>query len=188
MELLGQQLGYEGDFAILSATVDAPDQNTWIGLMQAELSSNPQYRNMRLVEIAYGDDQSEKSAGETEKLLSKHPNLKGILAPTAVGITAVCEVVRNRGYSGTIKVTGLGLPSEMAEYVLDGTCGGFQLWNPPYEGYLAVFLIWAEKKAGYTPAPGSFFNAGKLGKCTILPDGQILTLEKPMLYDMSNIR
>jgi rhamnose transport system substrate-binding protein len=187
MELMGEQLGYKGDFAILSATIDAPDQNMWVALMQEELKNKPIYRDMRLVEIAYGDDQSEKSAREAEGLLSKYPDLKGIIAPTAVGFPAVCGVVREKGYSGKVKVTGLGLPSEMAEYILDGTCTGFHLWNPPYEGYLAVFLVWAEKKAGFTPAPGASFEAGKLGRFTILPNGQILTLEKPMLYDESNI-
>jgi hypothetical protein len=29
------------NFAILSATVDAPDQNTWVGLMKKELENNP---------------------------------------------------------------------------------------------------------------------------------------------------
>jgi rhamnose transport system substrate-binding protein len=188
MELLGEQMGYQGDFAILSATIDAPDQNIWISLIQAELKNNPKYQNMKLLEIAYGDDQTEKSTQETERLLKKYPGLGGMLAPTAVGITAACEVIQDRGYAGKIKITGLGLPSEMAEYVLNGTCDGFQLWNPPYEGYIAVFLVWAEKKASFSPAAGASFEAGRLGKFTILPNGQILALEKPMLYDRSNIR
>jgi rhamnose transport system substrate-binding protein len=37
IELLGQQIDYQGSFAILSSTVDAPDQNTWIDLMKKEL-------------------------------------------------------------------------------------------------------------------------------------------------------
>jgi rhamnose transport system substrate-binding protein len=76
----------------------------------------------------------------------------------------------------------------MAEYITDGTCEDFQLWNPPYEGLIAVYLVWAEEKAGLVPAPGLSFPVAKLGEFTILPNGQILTLEKPMLYDKSNIR
>jgi rhamnose transport system substrate-binding protein len=187
IELLGGQIGYEGPFAILSATADAPDQNTWVALMREELKNNPKYERMELLEIVYGDDQAEKSASETEKLLSKHPGLKGIIAPTAVGLPAACRVVREKGAAGKVKVTGLGLPSEMAEFVLDGTCEGFQLWNPPYAGYLGVCMVWAEKKEGFTPVPGAKFTARKLGEREILPSGQILTLENPMLYDRSNI-
>jgi rhamnose transport system substrate-binding protein len=185
--LLGQQIGYEGPFAILSATVDAPDQNTWVDLMKKELESNPKYKRMELLEVVYGDDQPEKSASEARTLLSKYPEIKGIIVPTAVGITATCGVVRESGLSGRVKVTGLGLPSAMAEFVQDGTCEGFQLWNPPYEGYIAVWMVWAEKNSGFVPNPGATFTAGKLGRYTIRPDGQILTLEDPMLYDRSNI-
>jgi rhamnose transport system substrate-binding protein len=187
IELIGGQIDYEGPFAILSATEDAPDQNTWISLMKKELEENPKYSRMELLEVVYGDDQTEKSALETRALLSKYPEIKGIIAPTTVGIAAACQVVRESGMSGKIKVTGLGLPSQMEEFVLDGTCEGFQLWNPPYEGYIAIYMVWAEKKAGFAPSPGAKFSAGKLGEYTIQPNGQILTLEDPMLYDKSNI-
>jgi rhamnose transport system substrate-binding protein len=188
MDLMGSQMEYQGQFAILSATADAPDQNTWIDLMKAEFEGNPQYSRMELVEIVYGDDNYEKSIAEAEALLDRRPDLKGIIAPTAVGLPAVSKVVRDRGLSGKLKVTGLGLPSEMAEFIQDGTSEGFQLWNPPYEGYIGVYLVWAEEKLGFVPAPGANFQAGRLGDYTILPNGQILTLEKPMLYDRSNIR
>jgi rhamnose transport system substrate-binding protein len=187
VELLGSQMGYQGQFAILSATREAPDQNTWVALMQEELKK-PEYAKMRLVEIVYGDDEAEKSAAVMEGLLDRHPRLKGVIVPTAAGLPAACRVVRERGFSSKIKVTGLGLPSQMEEFVMDGTCEGFHLWNPPFEGYLAVFLVWNEKREGFSPVPGAVFSAGKLGEHTILANGQILTLENPMRYDKSNIK
>jgi rhamnose transport system substrate-binding protein len=188
MELMGKQLGFQGKFAIVSATVDAPDQNIWIELIKEELKSDPRYKGMELIDVVYGDDQYDKSATETIALLAKYPDIKGILAPTAVGLPAAAAIIRDRKLSGKIKVTGLGLPSEMAEFIADKTCEGFQLWNPPYEGYVGVYLLWAEKRSGFVPEPGASFSAGKLGDYTILPDGQILTLQTPMLYDSSNIR
>ena len=62
VELLGSLTGYEGEFAILSATTDAPNQNVWIEIMKKTLSENPKYKNMRLVEIVYGNDDPQKSA------------------------------------------------------------------------------------------------------------------------------
>jgi rhamnose transport system substrate-binding protein len=131
IELLAEQIGYEGRFAILSATVDAPDQNTWIELMKKELRSNPAYARMELATIVYGDDQPEKSAEAMEGLLAEYPDIKGVIAPTTVGIAAACRVVSSAGVADKVKVTGLGLPSEMAEFVRSGVCDGFQLWNPP---------------------------------------------------------
>jgi len=187
LDLMGSMIGYEGEFAILSATTDAPDQNTWIDLMKGELETNDKFADMVLVEVVYGDDQPEKSTTEMEALLTKYPNLKGVIAPTTVGIAAASKVVQTKGVADQVKVTGLGLPSEMKEFVLDGTCEGFQLWNPPYEGYLAVYMMLAEKNGEFTPEPGATFSAGKLGEYTVLDDGQILTLVNPMLYDISNI-
>jgi rhamnose transport system substrate-binding protein len=185
--LLAEQIDHEGRFAILSATADAPDQNTWIAAMRAELENNPAYARMELVTIVYGDDQSEKSVAEAEALLSAYPDLKGVIVPTAVGLPAVCKVVQSAGLAGKIKVTGLGLPSEMVEFVRAGVCESFQLWNPPYEGYIGAYMVWAEENEGFAPTPGAKFSAGKLGEYTVLPNGQILTLETPMLYDASNI-
>jgi rhamnose transport system substrate-binding protein len=187
IELLGQQIDYEGQFAILSSTIDAPDQNTWVDLIKHELENDPKYEKMELLEVVYGDDQAEKSASEMRTLLSKYPEIKGLISPTTVGIAAACQVVRESGLSGKVKVTGLGLPSEMAEFVLDGTCEGFQLWNPLYEVYIGVYMVWAEKNEGFVPAPGAKFTAKKLGEYTIQPNGQILALENPILFDSSNI-
>ncbi|MDR1970944.1 MAG: substrate-binding domain-containing protein [Treponema sp.] len=186
IELMGQQMGYSGDFAILSATTDAPDQNAWIdGIKQALTDSK--YANMNLVTVVYGDDQPEKSTTEMEALLTQYPNLKGVIAPTAAGIPACAKVLQTRRLSGQVKLTGLGLPSTMLEFVKDGTCESFALWNPPYEGYLATYLVDAIANKGYKPTPGSSFEAGKLGTVSVESNGQILTLKDLMVYDASNI-
>jgi len=87
VQLLGKQLGYKGQIAILSATPNATNQNTWIKYMKSELAQ-PKYKNMKLVKIAYGNDDDQKSFQETQGLLQAYPNLKGIISPTTVGIAA----------------------------------------------------------------------------------------------------
>ena len=74
-----------GQFAILSATSQATNQNAWIAAMEAELEKDS--RGLELVKIAYGDDEFQKSVDETEALLKNYPDLKCICAPTTVGIT-----------------------------------------------------------------------------------------------------
>ena len=56
---------------------------------------------MKLVATVYGDDQPEKSTTEMEALLSNYPNLKGVIAPTTVGIAAAAQVVQSRGIAST---------------------------------------------------------------------------------------
>jgi rhamnose transport system substrate-binding protein len=188
LDLLHNLIGGEGEFAILSATTDAPDQNTWIDSMRAILARNdPKFANMKLVDVVYGDDMPEKSTTEMEALITKWPNLKGVIAPTTVGIAAAAKVVQTRGIANRIKVTGLGLPSEMKEFIVDGSSPGFQLWDPPAEGYLAVYMVDAEVNKGFTPSPGASFQAGKMGTITIQPSGKIFTIARPKLFDKNNL-
>lgn len=186
IELMGGYINYEGEIAILSATTSAPDQNTWIEGMKKALA-NPKYAKMKLVDVVYGDDQPEKSTTEMEALLNKYPDLRGVICPTTVGIAAATKVVQTRKVADKVKVTGLGLPSEMKQYVEDGTSPGFQLWDPPKEGYLAVYMCWEEKNGSFKPAPGASFNAGKYGSITIRSNGWVMALEEPKTFDNTNL-
>ncbi|MDR1263213.1 MAG: substrate-binding domain-containing protein, partial [Oscillospiraceae bacterium] len=75
--------GGEGQFAILSATAQATNQNAWIAEMQKALE-DPKYAKLELVKIAYGDDLRDKSVSETEGLIQTYHDLKCIIAPTTV--------------------------------------------------------------------------------------------------------
>ena len=105
--------GGEGEFAILSATSQATNQNAWIESMKTILAADSKYAKLELVDIAYGDDEAQKSTDQTQALLQNHPNLKVICSPTTVGIAAAAKVLQDQGSS--VKLTGLGLPSEMME-------------------------------------------------------------------------
>ncbi|MET0772251.1 MAG: substrate-binding domain-containing protein, partial [Candidatus Limnocylindrales bacterium] len=117
-----------GNIAILSASPDAANQNAWIAAFERVLAT-PEYANIVNLETVYGDDQSEKSAEQTEALLSKYPDLKLIMAPTSVGIVAAAQVLQNEGLCETVKVSGLGVPAEMLDYTLNGCAPEFALWN-----------------------------------------------------------
>src|SRR5918992_482369 len=84
LDILGEE---GGEYAILSASADAANQNAWIAAMEEALQ-DPKYENLELVDTVYGNDDSEKSYDEALGLVDKHPNLKMIMAPTTVGIAA----------------------------------------------------------------------------------------------------
>ena len=167
VEMVGSLIGYEGEIAILSATTEAPDQNKWIVGMNETLANDPKYAKMTLVATVYGDDQPEKSTTEMEALLSNFPNLKGVIAPTTVGIAAAAQVVQSRGIADKVAVTGLGLPSEMRDFVKDGTVKAFQLWSPYNEGWLAVHFAKGVIDGTIKNEVGSTFEVPNLGTITI---------------------
>ena len=179
--------GGSGQFAILSATSQATNQNAWIAAMEAELEKDS--RGLELVKIAYGDDEFQKSVDETEALLKNYPDLKAICAPTTVGIMAAGKVLQDKG--SACKLTGLGLPSEMADYIgADKSCPYMFLWNPIDIGRLAGYTAMALVGGQITGAEGESFTAGTLGDYTIVAaadGGTELILGPPFEFNPENI-
>jgi len=133
--------GGEGEFAVLSASSTATNQNAWIDAMKKIIDGNDKYSKLNWVETVYGDDESQKSTDEMQNLMTKYPNLKVVCCPTTVGILAAAKVVANDA-SCKIKVAGLGLPSEMKDYVGDDkACPYMYLWNPIDVGNCAAYII-----------------------------------------------
>ncbi|MDR3212156.1 MAG: rhamnose ABC transporter substrate-binding protein [Planctomycetota bacterium] len=181
--------GGKGDIAVLSATSQATNQNIWINWMQEELKL-PKYSNTKLVKVAYGDDLRDKSTSETEALLQTFPNLKAIIAPTTVGIAAAGKVLSDKNLAGKVFLTGLGLPSEMAEYINNDVCPWMYLWNPIDLGYLAGYASVALADNSLKATPGSSFSAGHLSKKEVInasDGGTEIMLGAPFKFDKANI-
>ena len=187
VEMVGSLIGYEGEIAILSATTEAPDQNKWIVGMNETLANDAKYANMKLVATVYGDDQPEKSTAEMEALLANYPNLKGVIAPTTVGIAAAAQVVQSRGIAATVKVTGLGLPSEMRDFVKDGTVSAFQLWSPYNEGWLAAHFAKGVLEGTIKNEVGATFEVPNLGTITINEKNAMNTQAELTTFTKDNI-
>lgn len=186
VELLGSLIDYNGKFAILSATTDAPNQNMWIDVMKETLESNPKYADMELVEIVYGNDEPQKSLTEAEALLTKYPDLEGIISPTTVGIAAAAQAVESAGKADQVKVTGLGTPNQMRRFVKEGVVEAFALWSPYDEGYLAGHLGVLIAKGELEPEVGTTFTAGDLGEREIRENKVVIT-GPPVTFTKENI-
>jgi rhamnose transport system substrate-binding protein len=177
--------GGSGEIAILSATPNATNQNSWIAVMKQELAK-PENSKLKLVKVAYGNDDDQKSFTEAQGLLQSYPNLKVIVSPTTVGIAAASRYVSASNYKGKVAITGLGLPNQMRQYVKDGTVKKFALWKPADIGYLAAYAGAALASGQITGAEGQSFKAGKLGERTIGKDGEVV-LGPPTEFTIANI-
>ncbi len=184
VDLIAEQIGGSGEIAILSAAANATNQNAWIELMQAELEQN--HPDIELVDIVYGDDDDQTSFDQTAALLQTHPDLKGIVSPTTVGIAAAARYLSTSEFKGQVALTGLGTPNQMREYVEDGTVTAFALWNPEDLGYLAAYAAHALVAGDITGETGDTFDAGDLGEYEVGEDGTVL-LGEPFVFDESNI-
>jgi rhamnose transport system substrate-binding protein len=167
LNLLGEE---GGQFAILSATPDASNQNAWIAAMQAVLEEDETYANLELVDIVYGNDQSEDSYNEALGLVDKYPDLRLIMAPTTVGIAAAAKAMQDEDLCGEVMVSGLGLPAEMQGFVENGCAQEFALWSFIDLGYLTYYVSYLVASGAIEGEIGDTFEAGRMGVYTIEED------------------
>jgi len=189
VSLLASEIGGKGQVAILSAAASATNQNSWIVYMKQERAKYP---NMKLVTTVYGNDDPATSLQVLQGLLSAYPNLRGIISPTTVGISTAAQYLdTHKNMLSHLTLTGLGLPSQMRKYVLDGTVAKFELWNPSNLGYLAGYAAASLASGTASLTPGSTFKGGTLGTYTVLAPaagtGPSVVLGPPTVFDKSNI-
>lgn len=181
-----------GQFAILSATPDASNQNAWIEAMEQVLEEDDTYANLELVDIVYGNDTSEDSYNEALGLVDSYPDLELIMAPTTVGIAAAAKAMQDEGLCGEVAVSGLGLPAEMQEFVENGCSQEFALWSFHDLGYLAYYVSYLIATGAIEGEIGETFEAGRMGEYTIEEDptregGKRVLMGPFSLYNADNL-
>jgi rhamnose transport system substrate-binding protein len=152
--------------------------------MKKDLAAN--HPKIKLVDVVYGNDDDQTSFDKTAALLQKHPNLKGIISPTTVGIAAAARYLSTSNKKGKVAITGLGTPNQMRKYVEDGTVKEFALWNPEDLGYLAAYTAKALVDGDISGKEGDKYKAGKLGEFTVGSDATVL-LGDPFKFNKDNI-
>lgn len=181
-----------GQFAILSATPEAANQNAWIAAMEEALAGDSAYANLELVDTVYGNDVAEDSVNQALALVDSHPDLGLIMAPTTVGIVAAAQAMTQEGLCDQVKVSGLGLPDEMREFTLSGCAPQFALWSFVDLGYLAYYTAYGLATGQIEAVDGQSFVAGRMGEYTITTDptrdaGLRVLMGPFTVYDESNV-
>lgn len=185
VRMLAELIDFKGEIAILSASSQATNQNAWIEWMKKELEKSD-YKEMKLVSTVYGDDLSDKSYREAMGLFKSHPNLRGIISPTTVGIAATAKALEDADKVGQIELTGLGLPSEMKQYIKNGTCRKMSLWNPIDLGYTATYIA-AKLVAGeFQGKQGEVMKVSRMGEI-VIGNGKVAIMSEPYVFEKGNI-
>jgi len=180
VDWMAEATGRKGKIAILSAAATAANQNTWIEAMKKQFAKYP---GMELVGVYYGDDDATKSAQQFNQILTEHPDIAGIISPTTVGIRAAAQEKKAKG--SKVAITGLGLPSEMKNYVLDGTVTKFGLWNPIDLGYVGTYAAAECASGNLKQQVGAKLTAG--GKVYVQGPKGVIYLGDPFTFSKSNI-
>jgi rhamnose transport system substrate-binding protein len=188
VDWIAEAVGKKGSIAVLSASATAANQNAWIAAMGPYLTKT--YPKMSWVggtvekSTFYGDDDATKSTAQFAAILSQYPDVAGIISPTTVGVLAAA--IEKKAKNARVKVTGLGLPSQMAPYIEDGTVEKVGLWNPIDLGYVAVYAAARAESGTFKGTVGSSFQAGT--KSYKVTKGGVVYLGDPFTFTKKNIK
>jgi len=166
-------IGGEGDFAILSSTPTATNQNAWIDFMKAKMASDAKFAKMKLVQIAYGEESEQVNQQQALALVQAFPNLKGIIIPAGIGLPAAARALEQANLLSKVKLTGLAPATFMKKYILAGQAQDIW-WNVTDLGYLTYQVAQQVASCKITGKEGEKFTAGRLGDYTVGKDGEVV--------------
>jgi ABC-type sugar transport system substrate-binding protein len=182
MDEAARLCGEEGEFAIITATLTAANMNEWRKHIEARLKDK--YPKMKLIDTKPCDDQKDKAQAEATNLISANPNLKCIMAICSPAVPGAAEAIKQAGKAGTVKLLGLGLPSENRTYLKEGVTQSVILWKVADLGYLAIQAAVGVHN-NTLKAGDKTFKAGRLGELEI-QDTSII-LGKPFIFNKDNV-
>lgn len=173
LDSMSEMLGGEGQFAILSSTQTAVNQNAWIADMEQRLAEDPEFANLELVDVAYGEEKADVSANRALELVTKYPDLKGIIIPAGISLPAAATALDESGDLGRVKLTGLAPVSLIRDYIKGGDVQDIW-WNVTDLGYLTMYAAKALAACETDGATGDTFDAGELGSYTVGENGVVI--------------
>lgn len=180
--------GGMGQWAILSSSSTAANQNEWINRMR-ETMKDDKYKGLEMVEVAYGDDQYQRVYDQTKALLQNYPDLKTICVPSTAELPAAAAAVEDA--RSHVKLTGFGLPSEMADHIGANKAVPYMyLWNPDDLGRLTAYVSVALHNGKITGELGEKFKAGDMGEFEVTrseDEGTQVIVGSPYKFDQDNI-
>ena len=174
-------LNNKGEFAIITASLSAANQNEWIKYIKERLAQK--YPDLKLDAIQPSEGDRDRAFAETQTVLKVYPNVKLIMAIAAPAVPGAAEAVQQSGRTD-VKVTGLSLPNMNKPYVHAGVVDSVVLWNTIDLGYLTVYAANA-LSTGQLKRGDKELNAGRLGKIEVANDE--VRLGAPFVFNKSNI-
>jgi len=181
MDEAARILNNKGEFAIITASLSAANQNEWIKYIKERLAQK--YPDLKLDAIQPSEGDRDRAFSETQTVLKVYPNAKLIMAIAAPAVPGAAEAVKQSGRTD-VKVTGLSLPNMNKPYVHDGVVDSVVLWNTVDLGYLTVYAANA-LAGGQLKRGDNQIAVGRLGKIEVV-DSEV-RLGAPFIFNKDNI-
>jgi rhamnose transport system substrate-binding protein/rhamnose transport system permease protein len=182
MDNVTKEIGGKGEFAILTASLTAFNQNTWIKWMKVQLKDK--YPDIKLDTIAPSEEDQQKALSQTENLIKAYPNLKAIAALSTVAEPGAAQAIEQMGMAGKVKLVGLATPSGMKQFLKSGAAQSATLWDPKKLGYLTISIA-NDLLNGKTPSDGE--DVKNVGKIKYITSNNEVIMGDPLDFTKDNV-
>ncbi|MCC6093545.1 MAG: substrate-binding domain-containing protein [Eubacterium sp.] len=177
MDQLAKSMGEEGQYITMVGSMTMESQNNWADA--AVKRQQEKYPKMELVadKRVADDSDAEKAYELTKQLLQKYPNLKGILGTGSFDAPGAARAIQELGLQGKVFAISVAMPSEVKDYLEDGTLQSVGLWDPAISAKVmlntAVKLYNGEKIEDGADLGEKGYESVKLNDKVIVGDGAI---------------
>jgi simple sugar transport system substrate-binding protein len=150
MKKLAECMKDEGKYAVYVGSLTVPLHQQWTDA--AINYQKEHYPKMQMVSDKFGVGESlDDSIRTTNELMSKYPDLKGIMAFGSQGPIGAGRAVMNRQKADQVCVIGSFSPGQGASLVSRGVIKGGYIWNPMTAGEVFIRVAdMIEKKQPFT--------------------------------------
>lgn len=182
-DLLAEEMGEEGDYAVLTGGLSAENLNTWIdaGLDHAE----KEYPDMNLVTERIGTDEKQQEAyKQTLDLLRAYPDLDGIIGVSTPAPIGAAQAIEEQGLQDEVAVVGTSVPNDSAPFLESGALRVATLWEPYKLGYLSAYVA-KEHLEGNEIKDG--MEVPEVGEVEVKEDGKTVIMSPPIDFTKDNV-
>jgi ABC-type sugar transport system substrate-binding protein len=182
MNVLAEQLGGHGQYAIITGSLTASNLNAWLFWMKKQ--QQEKYPEMQLVAVVPGNDDQQQSFVQAQSLLQAYPNLRGFIGNSSAAPPAIARAIEQAGLSGQIAIAGLSTPNLMRHYIEDKTVKTITLWDPGKLGKLTASVA-AMMLRRETPHDG--MDVPGVGQIRVFPETRKIVMGSPLDFTRENI-
>jgi rhamnose transport system substrate-binding protein len=182
MDVLAEQLGGRGQYAIITGSLTASNLNAWLFWMKKQ--QQEKYPEMRLVAVVPGNDDQQQSFVQAQSLLQAYPELRGFIGNSSAAPPAIARAIEQAGLSGQIAIAGLSTPNLMRHYIENKTVKTITLWDPGKLGRLTA-AVGAMMLRHETPRDG--MDVSGVGQIRVFPETRKIVMGSPLDFTRENI-
>ena len=184
MDQLAAQMGEEGQYITMVGSFTMESQNNWADA--AVERQKEAYPNMELVPDERVEDNSdaEEAYNLTKELLTKYPELKGILGTGSFDAPGAARAIQELGLTGQVFAISVAMPLEVKDYLLDGTLGSVGLWDAGITAK-AMLNLGVKLAAGEEVEDGA--DLGEEGYDNVSIDGTVIIGQGQIAVTTENV-